>query len=704
MNRSESSSEKSESTWTPSGIFMKRQTPFRKLTFRSKILLSIITILLVFGVTISWIISAYVSRALLEENRLRAVSIALNLSARVVEPLLSIDLLELRNLVDEISMTNRDVAYAFVLERAGNPIVHTFTGGFPLDLRTVNVVNDSEIYRSRLISAEGELIDDFAVPVLIGKDRIGTVRIGMARARSQEVVNRLLLTTFASVGTGILIVGAVSAALARNVTGRIHILHRAAEEIIKGNLDVQTTQTSRKNCWTIMQCNERECPAYGDSKRRCWYLIGTLCPSCVAGEYGSKFANCKDCQVYKSGAGDEIQDLAEFFDFMALTLKNRLEELRRVGDNLRQQQMVFQTILDVTPDIVSLQDQKLRYRAVNKAFCKFAGRAEKEILGRTDEEVFPAGEAQQNLRDNEEILKENTTISFEKKVGRDNGNQWLHVIKRAVLDPEGAVSGILCTSRDITEMKELQEQIIRSQRMETIGQLAAGVAHEINTPLGIILGYTQICKEDVVEETETFENLLIVEKYARICRNIVADLLRFSKQMESVKKPLEVNRILQQIMAVVEHTFNLERVRVEGNFEPSLPLVFGDEEKLEQAFVNLINNARDAIGKDGQITLSTAHDREKSEVVISVRDTGTGIPPEIRDRIFDPFFTTKGVGKGTGLGLSVSFGIIKAHGGTIGFESAHPKADNDESRQGDGDARGTTFTLRLPVYKTGEAV
>lgn len=685
---------------------MKRILLFRRLGFRTKISLSIISILLVLGVSLSFIISKYVSQALLMENRLRGVSNAVNLSARVIEPILSIDFLELRNLVDEILKTDRDVAYAFVLDRAEEPLVHTFAGGFPLDLKSVNRVEDSELYRSQLVSTGKDLIDDFAVPVLITANRIGTVRIGMSRSRVQEVVTGLLWSIVLSIGTGIFVVALVSTTLTRALTHKLQTLHGAAREIIKGNLEVQTAQPPGRHCWQIVECDRVDCPAYEDRNQRCWYLPGTLCPTCADLPYEMKITHCRDCEIYKRNAGDEIQDLAEFFDIMTLTLKDRLEALKRTEMDLRQQQSVFQTILDVTPDIVSLQDQALRYQAVNKAFCRVSGKEEKDILGKTDEDLFPADEAQQNLQVDREVLQRKNTISLEKRIRKGKSARWLHVVKSAVMNPDGRVSGILSTSRDITELKELQDRIIRSQRMETIGQLAAGVAHEINTPLGIILGYAQLTKEEVSKGTEAFENLGIIEKYARICRTIVSDLLRFSKQMESVKKPLDVNRILDQIVAVVEHSFSLERVRVTRNFESPLPLVFGDEEKLEQAFVNLINNAYDAIGKEGEITLSTSHDSEKEEVVIKVRDTGKGIPSEIRNRVFDPFFTTKAVGKGTGLGLSVTFGIVKAHGGSIDFISTclDPANADRESSPDIRQETGTTFTIRLPVLKTGETL
>src|SRR5512136_73146 len=402
---------------------------FRKLGFRTKITLSIIAILLIFGIGLSMIMSKWVSQALLNENRMRGISNAVNLSARVVEPLLSEDLLVLKNLVDELSRTEKDVIYTFILDRSGKPLVHTFSGGFPIDLIQANAVHQGEAYHIQLLFTGDVLINDFAVPVLIGNARLGTVRIGMSHARVQEVVQRILWSIVLTIGIGILIVGFVSTALARTVTRKIQVLHHAAEEIIKGNLDVRTAPLLQSHCWDLINCAQTGCPAYGDERGRCWYLVGTLCPTCVDGRYEKKIESCRHCEVFRSQAGDEMQDLAEFFDVMALTLKERLQTLRQTEDNLKQQQRLFQTILNVTPDMVSLQDQDLRYHAVNKAFCQFAGKKETDILGKTDLEVFSGVQADENQRENRDVLEKRQTINVEKRV---DGDRWLHVIKTAV--------------------------------------------------------------------------------------------------------------------------------------------------------------------------------------------------------------------------------------------------------------------------------
>ncbi len=674
---------------------MSIKDTLRRLSFRTKTALSIITILLLLGIGLSVVISRNVSAALLREGKLRGISNALNLSARVAEPLLAMDFLQMKNLVDEMLQTNGDVSYTFILDKAGEPLVHTFSGGFPIELKNVNLVKSDEPYHIQLLTTGSELIDDFATPILIGSDRLGTVRIGMSHNQVQNTVNTLLVTIVLSIGFGILIVGLVSAALASRVTRKIQVLHRAAEEIIRDNLDIRISPPNPKNCWQIANCTKTDCPAYGDTMRRCWYIVGTLCPTCYNGPYKKKIGTCRSCEVYKASAGDEIQHLAEFFDIMALTLKDRLQELQETEKSLRQQQRVFRTILDVTPDMVTLQDRELRYQAVNKAFSRFIGKDYGDILGKTDAEVFPASLAGERYSESREVMLTKQPLRMEKKVKGAGGERWLHVIRTAVVNADGEVTGILCTSRDITEHKELQERIVLSQRLESIGQLAAGVAHEINTPLGIILGYAQLLLDDARPDTELHENLRIIEKYARVCKTIVADLLHFSRHTGDSKQPLNVNDLIGQVLGVAEHTFGLDRITIRRRLEQGLPLVFGDVEKLEQAFMNLLRNARDAIGSDGEIIVSTRYDRDKTEVVVSFIDSGQGIPGGIKDKIFDPFFTTKGVGKGTGLGLSVTFGIVKDHGGIIEFESPYPSPSADSAGNG---GKGSAFYIHLPVY------
>lgn len=657
-----------------------------------------IAILLPFGAFLAVFVSQTASEALLSETKNRGISTAVHVAKRVSDPMLAMDFLRMKDLLDEVVRTGGDTAYVFILDTDGRPVVHTFSGGFPTDLLTVNRVGDQEPHHIQLLTTGSELIYDFAVPVLIDTYRLGTVRLGLSQKELEREVDQLLWAILLVVSIAIVIAAVTGTTLARTVTKRVRLLHHSAEEIVKGNLDVQSSPDPKAYCWQIMDCPHKECPAYGKTRHRCWYIAGTMCPTCVEGEYAKKIDMCQNCPVYRSQAGDEIQSLAEYFDLMALTLRNRLEDLKRTQLDLHQQQQVFRTILDVTPDLVCLKDEMLRYQAVNKAFCSFFETEESSILGR-HEAVLPPQEAERDRQEDLKVLGTGIPIQTEKKYNGAQGERWFHEVKTPVHDMEGRIVGLLCNARDITQLRELQMRMVESQKLESLGQLAAGVAHEINTPLGIILGYVQLLLEDFPEESEEHETLRIVEKHTRICKKIVADLLRFSRHTESHKKPLSVNKLLDQIINIVEHTFGLEHIEIERSFKPDLPLIFGDQEKLQQVFLNLLNNAYDAIGSNGKVTVSTDHDKETDEVTIAIEDTGTGIPKAIQSKIFDPFFTTKDIGKGTGLGLSVTFGIVKDHGGKITVKSPVAQATAEAPMSEDARRAGTAFTLRFPAYR-----
>lgn len=673
---------------------------FSRLTFRTKISLAMVAVLLLFGVSLAIVISRTASGALLEESKRRGVSAAFYVEARIADPLLAMDFLRMKDVADEVLRTGEDIAYLFIQNPEGIPLVHTFQGGFPTDLRIVNPVTDQDPYRIQLLTTGRELIYDFAVPVLIGSSRLGTIRLGVSHRRIGAAVDRLLWTILVISGMAIVLAGILGTLVSRTVTRRVEILRQSAEEIVKGNLDVHTSPQPVRQCWEFMKCGRHECPAYERADQRCWYMAGTLCPACGQGEYAGKIENCRKCEVYRANSGDEIHHLAEYFDLMAATLRNRLEDLEKTQKDLQRQQHLFQTIIDVTPDLLSLQDPDFRCLAVNKAFSDFFGLTEQAVLGSSCILNFPDKDADFDRQENLEVMSSGVPMQTEHRMRGASGDRWFHVVKTPVLDPEGRAIGLLCNARDITNFRELQERISQSQKLESLGQMAAGVAHEINTPLGIILGYTQLLLDDFPPDSETYETLKTVEKHTRICKKIVADLLRFSRNTQTDRKTINLNDVIEQVVAVVEHTFGLEHITVELSLEEGLPPIFGDSEKLQQVFMNLLNNAYDAIGSHGKVTLTTHYDTSRGEVVARVTDTGCGMSPEIQSKIFDPFFTTKSVGRGTGLGLSVTFGIIRDHGGQIEVES-HPEiqSSTEETRALEEPApRGTTFTLRFPLF------
>ncbi|RLC73961.1 MAG: hypothetical protein DRI52_00840 [Chloroflexi bacterium] len=237
------------------------------------------------------------------------------------------------------------------------------------------------------------------------------------------------------------------------------------------------------------------------------------------------------------------------------------------------------------------------------------------------------------------------------------------------------------------ELQEAQEQLIQSEKLASIGQLAAGVAHELNNPISVMLGFSQAILRKLPEDDPLRKPLATIEREGLRCKGIIQNLLDFARRSKPSLQPTNVNEVLEAACALIEHQISLDNVVVTKGYDPHLPQVLADANQLQQVFVNIIINARDAMPQGGTLRLITRSLGDEVHIIFS--DTGIGIPPENIKRIFDPFFTTKEVGQGTGLGLSVSYGIVEQHGGTIEVKSEV--------------GVGTTFIVKLPVMQ-GKAV
>ncbi len=672
-----------------------------KLQFRTKINLGTLLIVALIALPLAFVVSRMAARALVDETKKRGLVLSENLASRASDAMLAMDLLRLKNMVDELKGV-QDNAYAFITDRDDNVLVHTFVQGFPVELLAANEAPDGTDATIRLLSTGSDFIYDFAAPIMIVGARFGTARVGLSRAQTQNAVNSLVFFIFALSGAALVPAMVFSSLFARQVTRRIGLLRSHAEEVVKGNLDMRTGPVMAENCWEIMKCDLTHCPAYGDTRRRCWYLAGTLCPDCAAPEAENKEESCRNCPVYTRNKGDEIQDLAETFDVMALSLKNHLEELKKAEGVLTRQEQLMRTILDATPDFVCLLGDNLVYLAVNKAYADFVGRPAKEIVGLTELDLIPEPKAKANREEDLRVLRTGLPFDHEMRVTWGHRDLWMHMVRVPVFDKDGQVMGLLRTARDVTQLKLFQEQLIQSQKMESVGKLAGGVAHEINTPLGVILGYAQLLQEDVDKSSQIYDDLKVIEKQAKVCRKIVADLLGFSRQTGSSKLEMCFNNSLMEAISLVRHTFGLDKVYIMTDMDERMPIIYGDPEKLKQVWINLLTNARDAMLPAGGLLLVRSRlDSPSQKVTAWFADTGAGIDAENLQKIFDPFFTTKPVGQGTGLGLSVSFGIIEDHGGSITAQSPVPPGfftkSGAASNQGAGRGPGTVFMVDLPL-------
>ncbi|WP_300157319.1 ATP-binding protein [Solidesulfovibrio sp.] len=668
---------------------MIRLPRLSRLSFRTKINCGIVLIVGLISIPLAYLTWRAAAESLQSETRKRGLVLSENLAMRVSDAMLSMDLLRLKNMVDELKKVD-DIVYAFILDRDGNVLVHTFKGGFPVELREVNAPAGGAPH-IRLLDAGREMIDDFAAPVVIVGTPFGTARIGLSRTKAEAAADSLALMIVFYSAAAMVAALAPSTLFARRVTERINRLRAHAEEVVKGNLDQRAGPRARCACSSVLACDRTACPAHGDRDRRCWL---TAAP----GQRGGGPESCEGCPVFAEQKGDEIQDLAETFDVMAVSLKTHLDELRRAERVLSRQERQLRTILDANPDLVCLLDERLVYLAVNRAFAAFVGAEARDIVGAPDRDVFPLDEGEDMHAENALVLETSRPSDREVSVRRDGATTWLHVVRVPIVDGRGRTIGILRTARDVTQLKQFQEQLIQSQKMESLGKLAGGVAHEINTPLGVILGYAQLLQDDVPPDGQMRLDLQTIEKQAKVCRKIVADLLGFSRQAESAKIEMCFNNSLMEAVTLVRHAFSLERTEIATDLDERMPIIYGDPEKLKQVWINLLSNARDAMGPcGGTLLVRSRLFAAEQKVTAWFADTGPGIAQENRSRIFDPFFTTKPVGQGTGLGLSVSFGIIKDHGGAITVESPVPAGFFDDLSLGDAPGPGVVFVVDLPL-------
>jgi len=246
----------------------------------------------------------------------------------------------------------------------------------------------------------------------------------------------------------------------------------------------------------------------------------------------------------------------------------------------------------------------------------------------------------------------------------------------------------LCRASDaLREETELRAELQHAQRLETVGTLAGGIAHDVNNQLAAILGQLNLGRETLPEDHPAQRRLLKAEEAADRCAQMVKSLMGFSHRSQPELAPLDLNDVVRHTASLLERVLG-GRIRLDLELDPQLPAILGERVSLEQVLMNLAVNARDAMPDGGRLTLRTAC-APHGHLQLTVRDTGTGIPPEILPRIFDPFFTTKEVGRGTGLGLAMVFGIVKAHNGTLEVDSAP--------------GEGTLFRLQFPTLETRPA-
>lgn len=369
------------------------------------------------------------------------------------------------------------------------------------------------------------------------------------------------------------------------------------------------------------------------------------------------------------------------------SLKKEVDKKTR---ELKKSEYQYKSLIENANDIIFTVNQQGTIMSINKAGQEFFKDTSEEIVGTAIGELCYSEEsAYIQLKAIEEVFKTGKSKQITHHITLANKEHWLNTNFTPLIEEDGSIPLILGISRDITmeKKKEKEEQMYQAEKLASMGTLAAGVAHEINNPLAIILGFTDLLLERFSKDSEEYDMLKTMEKQATNAKRVVENLLSFSRYSEYHLEAVDINNSIEAVISIIKNTLKIKDIALKLDFADNLPRVKADAGELQQVFLNILNNAIHAMSKGGTMTISTRL-IESNQIEIRFADTGHGIKKEHRSKIFDPLFTTKKVGEGTGLGLSVSYGIVTKYGGTITFETK----TIEESEQ-----TGTTFIITLPA-------
>jgi len=388
--------------------------------------------------------------------------------------------------------------------------------------------------------------------------------------------------------------------------------------------------------------------------------------------------DCHDKDNVSSFSGHEIEQLKQALENSAVALKQAHEELKASESKYRR-------LFETSQDPIFICDRRQRLVDINGAGLRlfgFENRADALSI-ESFYQLFWDGRAAADLWNR--IRSSGSIKDVEVEMVDVRGSRIEALITANLrLDEEGRPGGFEGIIRDVTEKKRIEKSLARTETLVSLGQLAAGVAHEINNPLGVIQCYTDLVRKSAGGDPQVGADLQIIEKHTRNCKNVVEALLNFARMSEPQMVAGHLDTCIEEVLTVLDRHFQKHGITVERRYGDGIAPVIFDNSKMKQVFMNLLINAQQSItGDDGRIVIEISAGQTDNTVAVRIADNGCGIPRKNQEKIFEPFFTTKADADGTGLGLAVTYGIVEQHGGAISVESAAGK--------------GSTFTVVLPA-------
>jgi len=465
---------------------------------------------------------------------------------------------------------------------------------------------------------------------------------------------------------------------------RITSFNRAAEKIT----GFKREEVLHKKCYTVLRSNLCK----GKCRLKKTLETGESIfndEATITNKAGKKIPISVTTSALRSGKNEIIGVLEIFRD---------LTERKQLWDQLREERDKARQYLSVAGVVMVALDRKGRVTLINEMGCEVLGYEEDEIIGNSWFDFYIPERMREEVRNLfQKLIAGEVKLAeyYENPILIRNGEERIIAWHNTTLrDKKGHIIGTLSSGEDITERKRTEAELIRSEKLASVGQLAAGVAHEVNNPLAGILIYIKLLlkkhSQNKLQTEETRKQLEKIGKETERCSRIIKNLLDFSRQTEVTLRPVDINKVIEATLSIIGHQISLDNIKTEEKLCTSLPLILVDFDQIQQALMNIMLNAAQAMPKGGDLTIETSvakgvriGDSFRDAIRIDISDTGIGISKENLDRLFTPFFTTKEKGKGVGLGLSVVHGIIERHQGKIEIESAL--------------GAGTTFSIYLGI-------
>lgn len=656
------------------------------ISLKNKIFFSILGVLLIISLAIAFLARWILVSSLISELELRGIAIARTIAERGSGFILDKNYTQLLTLIfDEHRLKERKhlIAYIFVLDQDNEVISHTFTHRFPRELRLANPVPPEQPKSVQLLTVVDQAAYDIAIPVKEGIYRIGTVHVGISKEHIDQLVSTLRTTFLGFLSLVIVIFFIMSHMLAKYITKPISRLTKVSDELSRGNFDIQL------DLGTVAEGPDpHECPAYVNTDLPCWHFDDFPAGREDIEGLPDSPRTCERCVLYRKRTGDEVVQLADSFHNMVWSIKLYRRRLHESEEKYR-------SLFDSGPDPIFVVDSTtLRIIDANPRALELYGYQKEELVGLSFQALEPevSGKSSAALAGSDSVQG---CVYFQKVLHQKKGDKPFFVNLHACQITYRGRPAIIIAATDITEMMEKDAQLIQASKMKSLGEMSAGIAHEINQPLNAIkMGSDYLAmmveRDADIPKAQLHEVVSEISTQVDRAAEIIDTLRAFGRKADLMKEKVDINRPIKGVHSIVRRQFELDNINIELNLTAGLSPILAHNNRLQQVFFNLVANARDAINEKtelwpiregGMIRMRTYE--ANGRVIAEVRDNGMGIPESVRDKIFEPFFSTKETSHDMGLGLAITYGIVKDYGGDIQMES----------REGE----GTTFLLSFPV-------